>query len=171
MAEIDCKEWRARCEFLEQAARNGIDEDRLRQMGIEPGSQRARMLEDGLYRAFQHCCTQYVGRIDPPAEPGRPPALGAGTLVIGPAASVLTEAEIAILLRALRFGLIGLALYVANFIARRAGYQICPLVQVRLTPFGPESFLTCNYYCGTRWYRVSVFDVGLVCPQFIVVPI
>ena len=75
--EIDCSNYSRRCDELRRVVLEGLSADKLRRMGIEPGSDRALRLEHGAWDIFLRCCARLSGRAPDrqgPDLPTPPPA-------------------------------------------------------------------------------------------------
>ena len=180
MADVDidekCEEFREQCDALGRVVQDGLSAGRLRQMGIRPGSTKAKQLEDDIISIFLRCCARLSGPDTPPPEPEPEPepgpndnpqaialAMTANPALVGTGAAIDWTAVRAYLLRAVN-PLLWVAV-VAAFIALLASTQVCMLIRTRVLPDGSKE---CIYRCpdGIWYYTYEFF--GLVCLPSIV---
>lgn len=186
LVEVDCTRYRDRCRELQQAAVEGLSVERLRQLGIEPGSDRARKLEQAIWDIFLRCCAQRIGPLPPPlAEPlpepppprpgtpaPQPPGDGVGSVVAAGTALAIpaeraTLAELLAWLRSLgaRIHPLTLLVLIAAMGGAAAATQRCDFENKRWN--SEVGAWECLYVCpdGRTYYTYDVFGLG--CLPFI----
>lgn len=162
MAEINCD--RIDCERLRRFSLGGIPDSELLSRGIQPGSRRARDLQNTLDDLLAHCCATNLG---PPPEEQPPRPLQAGVGAAAVAAAVPEESALAVLLR--RFWPIAL-LAIVEAVASATQHEKCLLVRTRF--LRNVSGVECMYLClgANRLHYRTSRNPMYVCSPFIYMP-
>jgi hypothetical protein len=152
MKNINCEKYADRCKELEEVYEKGLSMAKLQQIGIQPGSNRAKELEDGLKEIYIHCCTRmHQGPMPPP----------------------VSESSVMVIPRPITIGQVNIAplisiILIAAAVAATWRWQFCPLIGSRLRPDGNTE---CRYRCAGGIIHTWIIGPGQICAPFYLHPV